>query len=173
MNDVEKLQNATNMIECLANGIHPITGEILEGTVFDEPEIIRCLFFVKEVLREHIAHPPKMKKGDFSIPETLRLEDFLQDQPISLTPFIKKIKEANHDVGPNANKIWELLLERGLLYKGENINGKETKLPTELGEQSGLKCVTRHNSAGVSYYVVVYDRKGQELLLDCIRELYS
>ncbi len=170
MNDTEKMEKAINCVECLANGVHPITGEVLKETVFDEPEIIRCLFFVKEVLRGKVSQPTKSKKEGFSA--VGNLEDFLQDQPTSLSPFIKKISQANNGVGPSAKKIWDLLVENKFLYEGTNLNGTKTKLPTELGKQSGISCAERQNSAGEKYYVVVYNRKGQELLLDCIRKIY-
>ena len=84
MNDMDKMQNAIRFIECLANGIHPATGEILNETIFDEPEVIRCLFYVKDVLQEKIKTPSKSQKDKFIISDNLHLEDFLQDEPICL-----------------------------------------------------------------------------------------
>ena len=173
MNDMERMQNATRVIECLANGIHPITGEILKETIFDEPEVIRCLFYVKDVLQGKIKAPSKSQKDKFIISDNLRLQDFLQDEPICLSPFVGKIKDANNGVGPSASKIWELLIEKGYLYEGTNIEGKNTKLPTELGKQNGLSYVERHRTSGKDYFVVEYNRQGQELLIECIVELYS
>ncbi len=172
MIDIAKMQNAKRIIECLANGIHPVTGEILKDTVFDEPEVIRCLFFIKEVLQEEIENPQKGKKEEFSA-DSLQLENVLQDEPIALSPFVKKIKDANGGVGPNAKKIWELLTDRGFLCEGTNLNGNKTRLPTELGLQSGLTRSERQTAMGKSFYVVEYDRTGQELLLECIKEIYS
>lgn len=173
MNDIEKMQNATRLIECLANGIHPLTGEILKETIFDEPEVIRCLFYVKEVLQGKIAVPSKSQKDKFIITDNLHLEDFLQDEPICMSPFVRKIKEANNEIGPSASKIWELLIEKGYLYEGTNIDGNNTKLPTELGKQNGLSYVERIRTSGKNYFVVEYNRRGQELLIECIIELYS
>ena len=173
MNNMEKMQNATKLIECLANGIHPITGEILKETIFDEPEVIRGLFYVRDVLQGKIMAPEKILKDKFIITENLRLEDFLQDEPICLSPFVRNIKETNNGVGPSASKIWGLLIEKGYLYEGTNIEGKNTKLPTELGKQNGLSYVERHRTSGKDYFVVEYNRQGQELLIECIMELYS
>lgn len=173
MNDIEKMQNATKIIECLANGVHPITGEILKETIFDEPEVIRSLFYVKDVLQGKIKPASKSQKDKFTITDNLRLEDFLRDEPICLSPFVGKIKEANNGVGPSTSKIWDLLIDKGYLYEGTNLEGKNTKLPTELGKQNGLSYVERHRSSGKDYFAVEYNRRGQELIIECIKELYA
>lgn len=173
MNDTARIQNAIKFIDCLANGVNPVTGEILQETVFDEPEVIRCLFFVKDVLQEKTSSPAKSQKDKFVITDDLRLEDFLQTEPVSLSPFLRKIKETNGGAGPNAGKIWGLLIEKGYLREGTNADGKATRLPTDLGRQSGISCVERVRMTGKSYIVVVYNRKAQQLIIDCIKELYS
>ena len=172
-NDTARIQNAIKIIDCLANGVHPATGEILKETVFDEPEVIRCLFYVKDLLQGGISTPAKTQKDKFVITGDLRLENLLQSEPICLSPFIQKIKDANNGVGPSASKIWGLLIEKGYLYEGTNAYGVNTKMPTELGKQRGLSYVERTQMSGKSYYVVEYNRRGQELLIECIKELYS
>ncbi len=173
MKEIERITKAEKFVECLANDVHPITGEILSESVFDEPEIIRGLFFVKDVLQNYMARPNKSTKDKFTLTHNLHLEDILQDNPISLTPFIKKIKELNNGIGPSAKLIWNLLIEKGYLYEDTNADGKTSKIPTELGKQNGLSCVEKITMYGKSYNVVVYDNQGQHLIWDTIKEIYS
>ena len=171
--DVNRLEKATIYIDSLANGINPISGEALAGDVFDEPDVIRCLFFVKDILKSCMERPVKQKNESFTIDDETNLEKFLLNKPSSLSPFIKNIKEANNGVGPSANKIWELLVEKGYLYLGTDGEGKKTKLPTESGLQNGISYVERQGTNGKPYFAVIYDKTGQKLLLECIKELYA
>ncbi len=173
MDDIERIAKAEKFVECLANGVHPITGEILNEKIFDEPEMIRGLFFVRDVLQDYIPRPKKSAKDKFTLTDNLHLEDILQDNPISLSPFVKKIKELNNGIGPNAKLIWSFLIEKGYLYEETNLDGKTFKIPTELGEQNGLSYVQKSTMYGKSYNVVVYDRQGQELIWNTIKEIYS
>ena len=173
MDEIERIAKAEKFVECLANGVHPITGEILSDTVFDEPEMIRGLFFVRDVLQDYITRPRKSTKDKFTFTDDLHFEDILQDNPISLSPFVKKIKELNNGIGPNAKLIWSFLIEKGYLYEETNADGKTSKIPTELGKQNGLSCVEKYTMYGKSYIVVVYNKQGQELLWNTIKEIYS
>ncbi len=173
MSDVNKIDKAREYIESLANGLNPLTGEELFETVFDEPEIIRCLFFVRDILQSYKAAPVKTKSDTFEIDKESDLSKYILDRPSSLTTFIKNIKYSNKGLGPSANKIWDWLVEKGYLYVSTDNEGKNTKMPTDDGKKCGISYVEREGTNGKPYCAVVYDRNGQKLLLECIRELYS
>lgn len=49
--ELEKIQKARLVLQKIANGINPINGEKIEEESFlNDPRIIRCFYFVAEVL---------------------------------------------------------------------------------------------------------------------------
>ena len=51
MNDLETMKRAKAYIDMLANGIDPLTDEIIENdSVINNVRISRCLFYVSDVL---------------------------------------------------------------------------------------------------------------------------
>ena len=77
MSDVNKIDKAREYIESLATGLNPLTGEELFETVFDEPEIIRCLFFVRDILQSYKAAPVKTKSDTFEIDKESDLSKYI------------------------------------------------------------------------------------------------
>ena len=53
MTELETMQHAKNYIDALANGIDPLTGEIIkDDSVINNVRISRWLFYVSDVLRQ-------------------------------------------------------------------------------------------------------------------------
>ena len=101
------------------------------------------------------------------------LSEILQDDPICVSPFVAKIKAVNDGIAPSAKAIWELLDAKGILYDGVDVNGEKRRLPTPGAKQYGVFAQERFSSTRGTYTVVTYDRNGQHLLLDCIKEIYG
>ena len=176
MVEAEKLQYFLHLVDGLANGVNPVTGAVLSESVFDEPEVIRGLFGVKEILRELLENPkPATRKSasKFVWRDDLPLSEILQDDPICVSPFVAKIKAVNDGIAPSAKAIWELLDAKGILYDGVDVNGEKRRLPTPGAKQYGVFAQERFSSTRGTYTVVTYDRNGQQLLLDCIKEIYG
>ena len=55
MTEIETMQHAKNYIDKLANGIDPLTDEIIkDDSVINNVRISRCLFYVSNVLQDVI-----------------------------------------------------------------------------------------------------------------------
>ena len=65
MFDKSAIEQAKEYIKEMANGINPLTGEVvLDNDLINDVKISRCLFFVSEVLDEYCDLLEKaMKKG--------------------------------------------------------------------------------------------------------------
>ncbi len=61
--------------------------------------------------------------------------------------------------------ITKFLLQSGLLFEEEGINGSKNKRPTEAGRQLGISTAQRTGQNG-EYTAVVYDREAQQFILD-------
>ncbi len=75
MEDIEVLKHAQRYIESMANGVDPLTGEIVsDSDLINNVRISRCLFYVNEKLKSLIneGNSPKRKKQP--------REDFVYDQ---------------------------------------------------------------------------------------------
>jgi len=58
-----ELQAARRMIDTLAQGIHPITGEVMpEDSPYCAPPVIRALFAVSQALDGSVAPAPKPRR---------------------------------------------------------------------------------------------------------------
>jgi hypothetical protein len=59
-----ELQAARQIIDTLAQGIHPITGEVMpEDSPYCAPPVIRALFAVSQALDGNVADAPKPRRG--------------------------------------------------------------------------------------------------------------
>ncbi len=57
MTQQELAQRAKGYMDALANGIDPITGkELPEDTVLNRPQMIRCFFYVSDILRQVVEN---------------------------------------------------------------------------------------------------------------------
>jgi hypothetical protein len=55
-----ELQTAQQIIDTLAQGIHPVTGEAMpEDSPYNAPPVIRALFAVSQALQGRPARPPR------------------------------------------------------------------------------------------------------------------
>lgn len=174
MEDLRKLDWAKQCIECLANGIQPFTGEVLENSILDDPQLIRCFFFVRDVLNEKIASVGQKKpKETFVLSDALLARIPIQPDKICLTKFLSAIKEINDDKAPKFKDISEYLINEGLLEVVTNADNKAVKRATEKALPLGIENQTRMNSRGQSYTVVVYTAEGQQYLIECLKKIYQ
>lgn len=82
-----EIHKAVQMIEAVANGTHPITGEAIpENSHFNSPEIIRALF----TCTQHIKHPPPKSRKTL---EERQAENLSQGLPRNAgLPWTKELK---------------------------------------------------------------------------------
>lgn len=68
-----ELSTAVDLIDTLAQGIDPTTGDVLpEDSMYNKPPIIRALFLVGHTLRDIIEQPRPMHAGDFDNEQAVR-----------------------------------------------------------------------------------------------------
>lgn len=173
MDNIEKVEWAKNCIECLANGIQPFTGEVSENSILDDPQLIRCFFFVRDVLNEVIASGSKKKtKTEFVLTDALLDSIPIHNEKVCLTQFLNGIKEVNEGKAPKFGSIREYLIEQGLLESRQDERGKIVRYATDKAKQHGIENEERVGSNG-RYTVVVYDTAGQQYLVECIKKMYA
>lgn len=171
MNYNEQLKETLFILEKLKVGIDPISGlRIDERSIINNVRISRALYFATEVLNNY-TKLPKQKKETFYINRE-ELELLILDEKkrtiSEIAAFIndKILKEFDERKLLNQKRIAEWLLNENFLEEVKE-NGKNSKRPTEDGENIGIETEIRNGMYG-SYKVNIYNIEAQQFVLDHI-----
>ena len=178
MTELETMQHAKNYIDALANGIDPLTGEVIkDDSVINNIRISRCLFYVSDVLRQVIDNGGVVgqvtKTVEFTIaPDQLALVQ-IREYPVRITELMDALY---HAVGnpqmkrPSAKKFTDRLIEKGCMAQITDSIGKTHRIPTDRGVRMGMSTRLRQSRDG-EYQAVYYDGNMQRFLLDNLAEI--
>ncbi len=171
--DMKKLETAILYMQRIADGNNPVNNmPAEEDTVLNNPNVIRCMYFVKEVLEEvkknngYIGRTPRKKDMPKFPLEILSSFSYREDNGIA-----KFVGQINESVDKNK---YQKLSYRPILH-WLKLNGflaeefskefdKTITLPTEKGSQIGIRA-ERRSSRGVDYMLVIYGRQAQEYIV--------
>lgn len=174
MSEREKIEQAKRWIDCLAQGLHPVTGEELpEGDVVNNVRVSRCLFFVSEVLRRELEKKPGPKsanKKPFMLTWTEREQVELSAQPIPASDLARRLNAAAHTPGIQKIRYAHItgwLVDVGFLRDARHSDGRKNRRPTPEGEKLGITVELRTEQER-RYPVVVYSEEAQRFVLDNI-----
>lgn len=172
--DKKKLETAILYLQRIADGNNPVNNMPAdEDAVLNNPNVIRCMFFIKEVLeavkRNDGYIGKKVKKSnklDFPM-ETLTAFAYREDQSIS-----KLVGQINESVDDSIHQkltykpISQWLKNNGFLAEefSQEFN-KTITLPTEKGNQIGIRAERRDSSRGVGYMLLLYNKQAQEYIV--------
>ena len=153
-------------VDLLANGVDPITGEVLDkDSILNRSDIIRLLYSIRDYISEYGPKIHKAEKVDFCLNN---IEGIIESRT-TVSKFVKKINKINNseNMKPLSYKVinaW--LLKEGYL----ELNDNDKKVPTKKGEELGLSIEHRRTPYGVSYSVVIFNENVQMFLLDKLKE---
>ncbi len=177
--DLDKLERALVYVDRIAEGRNPVNNTpYKEDSVLDDPNVIRCMFFIKEVLVEVknnnglIGRGNKIAKKDFPV-DSLASFTYLEDKTI--TKFVAQLNEAideNEYQKLSYKVITDWLKENGYLQEMQDTKiGKRVTLSTEKGNEAGITHSLQTSMSGASYYRVTYNREAQEFLVRMLPEI--
>lgn len=175
INEIEKMEKAKNIIKQIADGVNPVNGEVIEGDVLlNDPRIIRCFYFVSEVLDSVINGKYNNKNiSEFVITEQEKSGVVFIEGKIGVNKIAKCI---NEQVNPLVSKktsgaaINTGLKRMGILAESKNEDGKTRTTINEDSHLYGFYLESR-NYSGVEYDAVVIDDRGKKFILDNIEEI--
>lgn len=173
MTEQEKLRQAKQWVDCLADGIHPLTGEILpDSDVVNDVRVSRCLFFVAEILRRQLNEQPvpckSTAKKSFSITLEEREHIVISSQSVPVSVLAQRINDAAHAERMKKCQyvhIVNWLVNAGFLREILRSDGKMRRRPTLQGERLGITVEERTGKNG-PYQVVVYSEAAQRFVVD-------
>lgn len=171
----DELEEAKTILENMAKGINPISGErIEEGSFLNNAQIIRCIYHVVEVLNI-------VKNGSFNSKKT---REFIitQEQKKMVTFPLEKIGMAKFSTCINnvldlhiSKKVTAIRLNKGLkkleiLSEEKTQDGKKRTITNENSEQYGFESERRSHN-GKEYDMVLINNNGKKYLLENIELL--
>lgn len=171
--DIEKLNKAIIYAERMADGRVPYSNQPTENEVLNNPNVIRSMYFIKEVLEEVrannglVGRRERKEKVPVSAFPFEVLERFEYQSDKSITYLLGQFKELADDPNtkiisaPKVNKWLEI---NGFITKAVvNDVGKECWIPTDKGEALGLT-TERKGEPGREYILTIYTKPAQEFL---------
>lgn len=174
-----KLDVAIKYVEQIADGCNPVNNVPLENDdVLNNPNIIRCMYFVKDVLEE-VRNNGGMIGGKVGKEPALLfpieiLDSFTYVEDKSITHVLNQIYEPIADMNVkkvSVTKVTATLKEEGYLLDEPNPEtGKTRKVPSAKGRELGIYMVEREYN-GRMYESVTYNKNAQEYVVELIRKL--
>ena len=169
--NLELLKHAKGYIEKMANGINPLTNEIVpDNDLINNIRISRCLFYVNNILGEILDTDEQKHRKNKKIPFNLNKETLnnfeYSNTPITISAITKELNKLNTNSEMSKLKtthITNWLINIGILLE-KKINGKKYKFPTETGKSIGLYIEERIGYNG-EYYIVEYPKQSQEFII--------
>lgn len=173
LSEIEKIEKAKNIIKQIADGTNPVNGDVIEGDVLlNDPRIIRCFYFVSEVLNNVIKGEYK-KPSRFVITEHEKARVVFTEGNTGVNQIAQCI---NKQINPLVSKkttgaaINIGLTRMGIITKTRNDEGKTRTTVNEDSHLYGFH-LEKRNFNGRDYDVVVIDDKGKKFILDNIEEI--
>lgn len=182
MTEIEKLQYAKTYIQKLAEGVNPLTGEVItEDTLLNNVRISRCFYYVSGVLDDVINTgisntSRKVKKLDFQLTDEQRLGIGISLEPIYISHFVEEINGLiNQDIMKKlpATRVTKWLVVQGYLMEQEKQSGGKMKVPTEEGKLLGIAQTEKRRFNGEFYTINVYDEHAQKFIIDSLDDIAS
>jgi len=175
MNDLEVLKKAQYYIETLTNGVNPIDGVIInDDSALNNARIIRCLFYVNDILKKLIENDGKIvniksNKKLFEFDEQLMKKVEIQTYSISLSQIIRNISNVFVDCQKlKYSWIANMLKDKGILI--ENTNGYPKQIASPSAKEYGITTELIHGNRG-DYYRTVYNAKGQKFVIENLLDI--
>ena len=175
--DLNKLETAIIYMDRLADGKDPVNNTQIDHVPINDPNVIRCLWFVKEVLQAVSRNngkvgPGKPKAAEFPLE---CLEKFQYEGDKSITYFLNQLKDLAEDPqvkGIAPKRITDWLKAKGYLdVKINKYTGKNETVVTEAAGEFGIYTEPRVSSMGREYNAVLYNQKAQEYLVSNMQKI--
>lgn len=183
--DTKRLETAILYLQRITEGHNPVNNMPAEDdSVMNNPNVIRCMFFVKEVLEKvkkndgYIGSKPRVAKDDAKIDfpiEAIKGYQYTGDK--SLTNFLNQLNglvdlERYKKLTTKPFMIW--LRVNGFLFDKEDPElCKKVTIPTDKGIELGIKAEKTINFRNEEFYYITYNKNAQEFILENIGKILA
>ncbi len=179
MDEKRLISHANNYIKQMAKGVNPLTGKnIPDSDLINNVKISRCLFYVSEVLDKYSdvlekGNKSRSRKSKFYATSEELANFSFSNEPIYVSILADKInqcvqKEEMRKLSATSISNW--LVSRGFLIAYTREDGKASKKPTSLGEELGIKTITKDGKNG-PYMINTYNINAQRFIIENIEDI--
>ncbi|MBR1853640.1 MAG: hypothetical protein IJ794_10965 [Lachnospiraceae bacterium] len=180
--DVKKLETAILYVQRIADGRNPVNNTLAsEDAVLNNPNVVRCMSFVKEVLEEvrrndgYIGRKAK-KTGTEPFPID-NLSGFVFKEDKSITKLVGQMNEMadlNVYKGLSYKPIIGWLKENGFLCEEQKEGfSQKITIPTVKGMQIGIRAERRRGNDGKDYMYIIYGKSAQEYIVNHMKHILA
>jgi hypothetical protein len=168
----EKLIKANEILRKMANGINPLNGEpIEEGSFLNDPRLIRCLYFIEDVLNRVIdgqlrTSANKLDTFAITVDEKRRIE--LPPGRIGVNEFAKcvnRVINLNKSKKMSGLELNKRLKRMGVLEEEVLADGKTRTVAGANSPEYGIETEKRSHN-GNDYDMILFNDLGKRYLLD-------
>lgn len=174
MQEKDKIRKAREVLLKIAHGTNPITGnDVGEDGLLNDPRIIRCLYFVSDVLENVLdGSYSKRKYTSFVITPEQKSRVNLPEGKIGVNKFSKCINEV---LDMNSKELTGLELNKKLkqmniLGEAVNDDGKTVTTINDSSHEYGFE-VEHRKFNGKEYDMVVINDTGKNYLLENLENI--
>lgn len=176
--NINKLDKAIIYVDRIANGYNPVSNEqVINDSVLNNPNVIRCMFFIKEILKEVkenggvIGKKKVLPKISF---DTGILDKFVYVEDKSISNFIKPIYDLIDNENMEKIKVKEILCllkeNNYIVRQMDKESGLIGLIATDKGRMIGIYNEIRSIN-GKDYIATIYNKNAQEFIINIIRNL--
>lgn len=173
----EKIVKASEILNKIANGINPVNGEPIGNDCFlQDPRMIRCLFFVQQVLNEAAERPASIYKpapAKFIISAEEKSRVRFPEENIGINQFAKCINaviDVNVSRKLTGVQMNNQLKKMGILSEESIGEGRKRTIANENSQQYGVVSEKRIYN-GVEYDKVCFNDIGKKFLLNDLERI--
>lgn len=174
----KKLDRAIEIMKSLTEGINPFTNELNEeNALINDPRMVRCLYYVVEVLEKYkagnIVKFVQTKDLPYSFPKEIMEKVKLTVDKIGVNTFAKCVNEVTDPTSCKrltGTVLNSQLKKMGILSEVEETDGKHHTSINDKSELYGIESITVDFN-GNAYEKVVFNEKGKKYLLEHLQEI--
>lgn len=176
--DNQKLDKAIIYVDRIANGFNPVNNRLVENdSVLNNPNVIRCMYFIKDVLKEVqknggvIGKKVKVQKDPFDF-QILDKFTYIEDK--SITKILRQIEEYVENPNMehiNCRKITTWLKENNYIVRDKIEQlGIVGSIVTDKGKNIGMYNEVKTINDR-TYLAVIYDKNAQEFIVRHLKDI--
>ncbi len=183
--DTKKLETAILYLQRITEGHNPVNNmPVDEDSVISNPNVLRCMSFVKEVLEElkrndgYIGRHPRTNqdssKQEYPL-EVLKTFQYSGDKSITkLVDQINNLADMTVYKRVTYNPITSWLKQNGYLAERQEGNtGKKVTVVTDKGLSIGIKSEKRRDAKGIEFLYITYGQSAQEFIVSKMGEILN
>lgn len=179
MNELDKLLRAKMYIEKLANGVDPVADrEMPEDALLNNPRLIRCFFYVAEVLGKvienggEVGKPAGVIRLPFSITPEQKARIELSEEPTGVSVLAKRVAVV---LDGGIKSVSAVQINQWCLLKGylreEIYAGNKRKVAASAGERIGILTLDGISPQGMPYKKNIFDINAQRHIIENLESI--